>query len=416
MPVGVFEMKRQLPTDITGMVDGGTESYPFPPLSPLEPPPVYAWLRAHRPVHQVRLPSGDHAYLVTRLIDAMTIMSDSRFSRAAASAPGGRGYTGAVRSSDGLADADPPEHTRLRQAVNSWFTRGAMNNMSDFVQRTSDDLVRQALARPAPVDLMEHLARPLPRIVIGRLLGIPLDRHPEVDTWIDATFMALTTHTTAEMNAAYRGLRELMAALIQEKRARPADGSLLSGLAHNSGAVLTESEQVTMGVMVLAAGYETTHAQLGLTLLALLDRESDYQALCEKPSLISQAVEETLRLSLLTHIGPLRVALEDVELSGTLVPQGSAVIAVLQSANRDGSVADPDRLDIRRVNNPHLTFGHGPHYCLGAPLARLELTTALTSLTRQAPRLRLARRVGDIPFTLGGRLMRPLVVPVTTAG
>ncbi|GHF68206.1 cytochrome P450 [Streptomyces griseosporeus] len=379
--------------------------YPFHRPSAIEVPPVYDELRQRCPVAHVRLPSGDEGFVVSRYDDVHTVLSDARFSRAATTAPGAPQLTRTPPLAGGLFTMDPPEHTRLRRLVSKEFTFRRVQNLRPRIQELTDGLLDAMEQHGAPADLNTALAFPLPVMVICELLGVPFEDRDKFRGWSDA-FVSLTSHSPEEVAAQRKGMIDYLAALIRRKREEPG-GDLMSALvaAHDEEGRLTEHELITMGITLLVAGHETTVSMIGKCVLTLLRHPEHLAALREHPEHLDHAVEELLRINPIGDGGPLRVTLEDVEIAGTHIPKGSAVLAAICSANQDparfpeGSPADfhPGRPSAPQ----HVAFGHGPHFCLGAPLARAELQIVIGSLVRRFPRLRLAEDVENLHLTEG---------------
>jgi nocardicin N-oxygenase len=394
-----------------------TLDYPFHRPSAVEIPRVYAELRDRCPVAHVRLPSGDEGYVVSRYDDVRTVLADPRFSRAATTAPGAPQLTKTPPLAGGLFTMDPPEHTRLRRLVSKEFTFRRVQNLRPRIQELTDGLLDAMEKQSPPVDLNTALAFPLPVMVICELLGVPFEDRDKFRGWSDA-FVSLTSHTPEEMAAQRRSMIEYLAALIQRKREEPTDdlmGALVT--AHDEEGRLTEHELITMGITLLVAGHETTVSMIGKCMLTLLRHPEHLSALRDSPEHIDHAVEELLRINPIGDGGPLRVTLEDVEVAGTRIPKGSAVLAAICSANQDAerfAESPADAFDpARPTAGQHVAFGHGPHFCLGAPLARAELQIVIGSLIRRFPAIRLAEDVEDLHLTTGMMVHGLERLPVT---
>ncbi|MFD7898768.1 cytochrome P450 [Streptomyces sp. NPDC059743] len=375
---------------------------------------VYQKLRRDEPLVRVTMPYGGDAWLVTRHEDVKTVLTDPRFSRAAAA---GRDIPRSLPLPDqqnaSLLSLDPPEHSRLRRLVNGRFTVRRIKELESRVQRVVDDLLDLMIATGSSADLVGALAWPLPFTVICEILGVPVDDQGRFRQWIEQS-VALSATDPQTIQAADDALGAHLTRMIALRRAEPAD-DLLGELvvARDEGDKLSEEELVTFGVNVMVAGQETTAGEIGNFVYTLLSRRERWEALVADPALVPAAVEELLRfVPLEASVGGLgfpRVALEDVPVGGGLVRAGETVVAQNASANRDDSVFDrPDELDFTRERIPHVTFGHGPHHCLGAPLARLELQVVLRTLVRRLPGLRLAVPADAVTWT-ENRAVRSLV-------
>ncbi|MDR3080605.1 MAG: cytochrome P450, partial [Streptomyces sp.] len=388
----------QQPAEETDTADGPALSYPFHRPSAVEIPRVYGELREQCPVAHVRLPSGDTGYIVTRYDDVRTVLADGVFSRAATVAPGAPQLSKTTPPlAGGLFTMDPPEHTDLRKLVLREFTNRRVQQLRPRIQELTDGLLDSMEKLSPPVDLNTELAFPLPVMVICELLGVPFGDRGRFRAWSDA-FVSLTSHTAQESAAQRASMIGYLKELIDRKREEPSDdliGALVA--AHDEDGKLTEHELITMCITLLVAGHETTVSMIGTCVLTLLRHPEHLAALRERPEMIEHAVEELLRINPIGDGGPLRVTLDDVEVGGTLIPKGSAVLAAICSANQDaerfpeGSPADFD--PTRPTAGEHLAFGHGPHHCLGAPLARAELQIVSGTLLRRVPGLKLAEEV-----------------------
>ena len=387
-----------------------------------DPYPAYAWLRENAPVHRTELPSGVHAWLVTRYADARQALADPRLSKnpdrhsESAHARGKVGIPG-ERSADlmtHLLNIDPPDHTRLRRLVSKAFTPRRVAEFAPRVQQLTDELVDAILAGgTGTADLIHELAFPLPIYAICDLLGVPPEDQDDFRDWAGM----MIRHGGGPRGGVARSVKKMrayLAELIHRKRAEPGD-DLISGLirASDHGEHLTEGEAAAMAFILLFAGFETTVNLIGNGTLALLrhpdQRERFEQAVAaDDTALLATAVEELLRYDGPVELATWRFATEPLEIGGESIGRGDPVLVVLAAADRDPErFPDPDRLDVSRRDNQHLGYGHGIHYCLGAPLARLEAQTALSTLLRRLPGLRLAVDPDDLRWR-GGLIMRGL--------
>ncbi|HEU5356835.1 MAG TPA: cytochrome P450 [Actinocrinis sp.] len=385
--------------------------FPFRSADGFSHPPLLTELRERRPVSKVRMPTGDEAWLVTNYDDVRFVLADSRFSAAATTDPDVPHLSPMYDMPRTMLTMDPPEHTRLRKLVAGEFTvrrvEALRPRVAELTERALDRLEEQG----QPGDLHAHLAQILPINVICELLGVPYEDWPMFRRLSDS-ILSLTGRPVSEMREARDELLAYMARLVAAKRSAPGD-DLLSALAATPDSRISEAELVAVGAFTLAAGYESTVSQIGMAILALLHDRSQYAALVADPELLGTAVEELLRVA-----GPgagafLRIATDDVEISGVKIRAREAVLAAVGSANRDETVfEDAARLDITRRSCPHIAFGHGVHHCLGAALVRLEFEAVLSALTRRFPGLSLAVPIGDIPWRTGSRLFGVLALPV----
>jgi pimeloyl-[acyl-carrier protein] synthase len=365
-----------------------------------DPYPWYAAMRAEGIV-SYSLPGlpNARAVMLSRHADVQAVLRDPRFGRA-----GFRQNVANVIGEGPLADSyslwflfqDPPDHTRLRGLVSKAFTPRSVNNLRQKI----DDLVEQLLDRQAgkaAFDLMGGLAYEVPVLVICELLGVPAADRGRFSEWSAALAKGLDILTIPDPdsvrrgNEAAAGLTDYFRQLVLARRTRPGD-DLLSGLiaVEDAGQRLTTDELLATCVLLFFAGHETTVNLIGNGVLALLRHPDQLERLRQAPELMPGAVEEFLRYdSPVQRTG--RVALQDLELNGRTYYQGQRVNMLVGAANRDpDQFAEPDRLDITRSNaSQHLSFAAGIHYCVGAPLARLEAQRAIGALLGRYPRLRL---------------------------
>ncbi|UQA59013.1 cytochrome P450 family protein [Polyangium aurulentum] len=380
----------------------------MPPIAPVDltapefkadPFPFYARLRREAPVHPTKLPDKRTAHLVTRYDDVVTVLKDdARFVKDPQRAltpdqmtkqPWFPSFLQPLTRN--MLDIDDPDHRRLRNLVHKAFTPRIIEDMRGRVQRIVDELLTAALIR-GKMDLVRDFALPLPLTVIVQLLGVPPRDQGAFHRWSRAMMHATST---ARMLTALPDLFLMMRylrKLIRDKRERP-QSDLLTALvqAEQEGGKMSEDELIAMIVLLMLAGHETTVNLIASGTLALLQNPTELERLRQDPSLIDSAVEELLRYTAPVETATERYTSDDVQLAGVTLPRGSLVLAVLASANRDASqFEDPDRLNLSRTPNRHVAFGQGIHFCLGAPLARLEGQLAFPALLRRLPRIRLA--------------------------
>jgi cytochrome P450 len=305
-----------------------------------------------------------------------------------------------------MLTSDPPQHTRLRGLVNKAFTARRLESLRPHIQEIVDELL-DAMKGKRELDVIWDLGYPLPVIVIAELLGVPPDHREQFKHWSDGIVGSLGSAFAAPdvqqraMDSA-TALVGYFQGVIAERRRAPKD-DLISALiaAEEQGQVLSEEELLATLVLLLVAGNETTTNLIGNGTLALLRHPDQLARLRSDPSIAETAVEELLRYdSPVQATG--RVATEDIEVGGTVVKEGQVAFLLLGAANRDPAVfPEPDRLDLTRQDNRHVAFGYGIHFCLGAPLARIEAQVALPSLLARFPGLRLA--TGELEW--GGNLI-----------
>jgi cytochrome P450 len=371
----------------------------FNPQRVADPYPTYAWLRAARPVWQ----PVENFFVLSRYEDCAEVLRDPRFGRSEEGRLGvrrpGLGGVGplerpAVRSFLAL---NPPDHTRLRRLVSRAFTPARVRDLGPRIEAVAAELIEAASACDGPVDLVEALASPLPVTVISELLGVPSADYDRLVVWSDALARGLDPPflVPAEVRERQQAARAEFAAylgeLIAERRRRPGDDlvSALVGVT-DGGDVLTEEELIATCILLLVAGHETTTSLMGAAVLGLLRHPDQLARLRAEPDLIDGAVEEFLRYDPPVQLTA-RVALTGASIGTMAVAAGSAALLLIGAANRDPSLtAEPERLDIARPACHHLAFGLGIHFCLGAPLARLETQIVLRLLLRRPGDLRLA--------------------------
>ena len=362
-------------------------TFPFPPAPALDIEPEYLRLQRDEPVCRVRFPYGEPAWLVTRHADARIVLADSRFSRAESLHRDVPRVT-EVNFAGGIVAMDPPEHTRLRAACGHAFTARTVARLRDRATALACELVAAA-ARRRTFDAVEDLAVPFTLRMICALLGVPYADSDRFRGWAEAG-LATSAITEAERLDATGRMWEYIAELVERRRREPA-ADLISAMLAAAERGVRDEELVVIVMTALVAGYETTSTQLPNFLYVLLSQRDRWKELVARPELVATAVEELLRFAPLEANGASpRYTTVDVVLSGTRIPAGAPVVAATVAANRDPRVfADPYRLDLARNPNPHLGFGLGAHFCLGAPLARLELRVAIEVLTVTLPELRL---------------------------
>ena len=391
-----------------------------------DPYPAYAWLREHQPVRWTRLPSGVDAWLVTRYADAKLALAHQGLSKNPAhhaESTHARGKTGipGERSANlmtHLLNIDPPDHTRLRRLVSKAFTPRTVAAFAPRVQELTDRFI-DGFAERGSADLIHEFAFPLPIYTICDLLGVPAKDQDDFRDWAGM----MIRHGGGPRGGVARSVKKIrnyLAELIHHKREHPGE-DLISGLiqASDHGEHLTENEAAAMCFVLLFAGFETTINLIGNGVYALLRHPEQRARLQEsvhrgERGLHTTAVEELLRYDGPVELATWRYATAPVHLGGQDIAVGDPVLVVLAAADRDPDrFTDPDRLDLTRRDNQHLGYGHGIHYCIGAPLARLEGQAALATLLTRLPDLTLATTPDNLRWR-GGLIMRGLRdLPVT---
>jgi cytochrome P450 len=354
----------------------------------------FARLGGSRPVATVRMPGYGRAWIVTRYADVRTALADPRLAKDVHRWPGGGRSrpSEAVNCHAHMLNSDPPDHTRLRRLVQQAFTPRRAASLRPRAEEIAASLLDEMAARGDTVDLIDGYARPLPIAVLSELLGIPMaDREWISVAVIDYGKPEESERVTRELAAYFTGL-------IAAKRAEPGN-DLLSGLVRvrdaadeeGAGKGLTSTELLSTVFQLVMAGFDTTANLIASGTLALLTHPEEMTRLREDPSLLPAAVEELLRFTNPVNHATDRFTSEDVPIGDVVIPAGEWVIIATSSANRDpAQFPGPDQLDLARDTSGHVAFGYGIHYCLGAPLARMEAEVALGAVLARCPRLSLA--------------------------
>jgi cytochrome P450 len=388
--------------------------FPFDTPDHLDAEPAHAALCAAGPVARVQLGDGTPVWVAVRYEAVRRVLTDPRFSRAATVAPGAPTITPAVDRPDTMIAMDPPEHTRLRRLSAGAFTSRAVERRRPRIQGIADGLLDAMTAQGPPADLVARFAFPLPIAVLCDLLGIPYEDVDRVRQWSEIA-QSIDAHPREAIASAAAELGAYVEGVIAAKRRRPGDDVLTALIeARDHGDRLSEAELLQQTIGILIAGHDTTANQLAISLLTLFRHPDQLALLRDRPELVPGAVEELLRFSRLLTSAFGRVTTEEVELEGVTVPAGATIFALLAAGNRDERVhADPHRLDVTRTGGQHLAFGAGPHVCIGAPLARVELQVALASLLRRLPRLALAVPESELEWKHGSFIRGVRALPVT---
>ena len=376
------------------------------------PYPVYQYLLAQAPVQWNDVLG---AWTLARYADVVNTLTDARFS-ADRRRPALDGEQLEAQAARSMLVSDPPDHTRLRALVQKAFTPRMVEQLRPRIIAVVGELLDRMAEQSGTVDVIGALAYPLPVVVIAELLGVPPEDRVKFHEWsgvVAASLDPLVPETVASRVAGAReALQAYLRGIIAERRAEPR-ADLISALVavEEQGDVLSEPELVVMCMLLLIAGHETTVNLIGNGMLALLRHPEALAGLREDPALITSAVEELLRFDSPVQLTA-RVATEQLEIDGHAISQGDWVLALLGAANHDpAQFADPETLDLTRSPNNHVAFGRGIHFCLGAPLARMEGQIAIGALVRRFPNLALAgepvrrdqitlRGLSSLPVTL----------------
>lgn len=373
---------------------------PFLPSFAKNPYPAYASLRASEPVH---FSPTLQAWIVTSFADCERVLREPETfanNPLLATSPMARQFQQQRREFPlgevpTVLNSDAPVHTRLRGIVSRAFTPRVIEGMRERIEEITSELL-DAAPVGEPWDLVEGLALPLPVIVIAELLGVPASDRELFKRWSTAiadtaTNVFSTPESVESTKRASADLIEYLGRVVEERRHSPREDVITALVqAEDEGSHLTRDELLAFTVVLLIAGHETTINLIGNGTLALLDEPEQARLLHEQPDLIGDAVEEFLRFDSPVQ-GLVRVATRDVEVGGRAVHRGDALIVMIGAANRDPAhFVEPDRLDVRREDKRHLAFGLGPHFCLGAPLARLEAQVAFRALLTRFASVELA--------------------------
>lgn len=354
-----------------------------------DPEALYRRTRSEAPVCEVELVGGVRGWLVTRYTDVIALLKDPRVIKdptaaLAQLAPDRvRPYISPLLHRH-MLNLDPPEHTRLRRLIVQAFTPKAVTRMQPIIDAIADELLDDIDLRAAdgPIDLMADYAEPLPIQVIGELLGVAMEYAQPFRTAVTPLLMSVTDDLKAQSE---RATVEILNTLIDQKSREPGD-DLLSAMitASVDGNGLTRNELVAMCFLLVVAGYETTVNLIGNGTLALINNPSQLEKVRAEPDLTAGTVEEILRFDGPVNIATLRFTTADIDVDGVVIPANEQVFLSLLSANRDARrFEDADRFDIERKTRGHIAFGHGIHYCLGAPLARMEGVSAIGRLVQR---------------------------------
>jgi cytochrome P450 len=395
------------------------------PAARADPRPVYARLRALGPVLRSKDLLGQGVVL-PRHAEVMGVIRDPRFASDRASVTGrsmDQWWTPSLLKLlvSSMVLKDPPEHRRLRNLVQKAFTPARVEALDGRIAQITDDLLDAAARKPV-VDLMEDFALPLPLTVIAEMLGVPAEDRATFRRLL-RRLMGGSRSSLVSFVRSYPDMVRLNAflrRLIELRRTEPAD-DLVTALvrAEADGDRLDEDELVSMVFLLLFAGHETTVNLIGNGVLELVRHPEQLQLLREQPDLVDGAVDEMLRYTNPVGMVAPRFPTEDVEIAGVEVPRGRMVTLLIGSANLDDEgFPDAGRFDITRTPNRHVSFGLGAHYCLGAPLARLEARIAIPALLRRFDRLELAVPAEQLRWrpNIGLRGLEALPLTATPAG
>lgn len=388
-----------------------TVSLPIERTHPLRIPPLLRDLQARGPVHQVRTAVGDPGWLVTDYAEVRWLLSGDKLGRSHPDPDNAAriGESAFVSGPLGDFDTEPADSARTRALLQPHFSPKRMRELRDRVEVLTDGLMDDLARREGPVDLIEAVALPLPVLVVCELLGVPYGDRGQFRDWIhaaaDATDRAGSERALGDL---YQYGQELVAA----KRRDPGE-DITSRLCQTEGVGDVEIALLTMAL--LFAGFETTSVHIGHGVLLFLVNPDQWKAIVDDPGLIPSAIEEMIRATPGPAGGDIpRYAREDFRLGSVTIKTGDLVLLDNVAANQDpAAFPDPDRFDVTRPPGVHLSFGHGPHYCIGAPLAKVELESVFRQLVRRFPDIRLAVDIADLRIREHTQTGGLLELPVT---
>ncbi|MQY05072.1 cytochrome P450 [Actinomadura macrotermitis] len=394
---------------------------PLARTCPFAPREEYTRLRGEQPVSRVRMAGGNTAWLLTRYADVRSMLSDPRFGSDRAH-PGfplfTPGQAQAVKAfPQSIGSLDGAAHARARRAVAGEFTVRRVAGLRPRAERIVEDRLDDLLSsRERPVDLVSAFSLPVASLVICELLGVPYDDHEYFQARTDLYVDRGTDRET--WVRAVTEIRQYLDGLVRAKEGDPGDdliSRLVAGQRAEPDPVYDHDGLVNLAWTLLIAGHETTASMISLSTMALLMEGPERRAaMARDPALVDDAVEEWLRYFTIAEVTTSRTALEDVVIGGVTIRAGEGVIGLGSTANRDPEVfEDPDTLNLTRGRRDHLAFGYGPHQCLGANLARLELRIALQALLRRIPGLRLAVEVERLRFKEDANVYGLVALPVS---
>ncbi|MCZ0987891.1 cytochrome P450 [Streptomyces diastatochromogenes] len=374
---------------------------PWDPYFLADPYPAYAELRAKGRVHYYE---PTNQWLVPRHADVSALLRDRRLGRTyqhrfthedfGRTAPPAAHEPFHTLNDHGMLDLEPPDHTRIRRLVSKAFTPRTVEQLKPYVAKLAGELVDRLVAAGGG-DLLTDVAEPLPVAVIAEMLGIPESDRAPLRPW-SADICGMyelnpSQETAAKAVRASVEFSDYLRELIAQRRKEPGD-DLISGLiaAHDEGDRLTEQEMISTAVLLLNAGHEATVNATVNGWWSLFRNPDQLAALRADHSLVPSAIEELMRYDTPLQLFE-RWVLDEIEIDGTTIPSGAEIAMLFGSANHDPEVFQaPDQLDLTRKDNPHISFSAGIHYCIGAPLARIELAASMTALLEKAPTLALA--------------------------
>ncbi|SHF11161.1 cytochrome P450 [Streptoalloteichus hindustanus] len=396
-----------------GASPAGARDLPIPPPGTMGPPVEYESLRRECPVARVRTLVGATAWYLTRYQDVGSVLGDPRFVRPNVDdwpPPEGNPVSGCHRLVM-MMELEGPGHRALRRSLADAFSPAAMREREPRVRALAEGLLDEFERHSGPADLLGGFVEPFPLLVMCDLVGIPYAQQDYFVPLVDSALTAMVD--VVEGRRVSAPLYEYVDGLIARKRREPGDDVLSDLLRRQDAGELSADDVTSFGLTMLLAGFRTTTMFLANSVVTLLTSPEHLAQLRGNPGLLADAVEELLRfLPVLNGVVVLQ-ATEEISLLDQTIRAGDAVLPTIPAANRDGSVfPDADTLDFARTRNPHLTFGRGRHFCLGAHLARLTLRVALAALLTRFPDLRLTVAPHELPWEDESPAKSPLALPV----
>jgi cytochrome P450 len=398
-----------------------TLAQPFPwPRPPIDPPELYGWLRQNRPVTRVITRAGSPAWLVTRYDDVRAVLSDPRVS-ADSNRPGFPDVMSALPPDQAsFLRMDPPDHTVFRRLLAKNFMVKRVEAMRPAIQDLVDRYIDAMLASPdRRADFVQALALPVPSTVLTWVLGVREKDRAFFNQTTERIFDTGDGSDSAKMAASVEASRTLAGyvdELVSEREAAQDPGQDILGqlvTACREGTI-PRRNVVNTGLLLTVAGHDTTASMTALGTLTLLQHPDQVAELRQDPGLLPDAIEELLRYLTIVHLIITRVAAEDIEIGGVVIPAGEGIIPLNLSANRDDAhFADPGEFDVHRKARDHVAFGYGIHQCIGQPLARVELQVIFETLLRRVPTLRLAVPFEQVAFRTWSTINGVFQLPVT---
>jgi len=393
-------MTKKLPTEFF------TDPGPFPHAATAE-------LRSKCPVHRIDVPPGASAYAVLDYEIIEEAFCDPSLSKQIENLPSA--YREKIGSNSllvlgNLGFSDPPKHNRLRKPLALAFKPKNVARLRNQIQRTVDELI-DAFPVSKEFDLMSDFALPMPLNVICEYIGVPVEDKSLFQAWSHTLSQDPFQHDAQELKNASQEFSDYFIRLINQRRENSRDDLLTQLIKAKDEGSFSQEELLSTLLLLIIAGHKTVANMIGNGTYLLLRHPKQLQKLRQSPSLVHNAIEEILRFEGSAGWASLRIATEDIELGGVEVPKGSFVHLSLSSAGHDSKIYDnPDRFDIMRAPKRHLSFGHGPHFCLGASLARLQGDVAFTTLFRRLPELKLAISGEDVKWLADTSLSRGVEV------